>query len=57
MVISQQRAHDDQSLTGAFGILLELVANELEVAVEHHVPVVYRDQKIRDDRKIDIPTS
>jgi GxxExxY protein len=34
--------------------VLELVANDLDVAVEHHVPVVYRDQKIRDDLKIDI---
>lgn len=35
-------------------LVLELVANDLEVAVEHHVPVVYREQTIRDDLRIDI---
>jgi GxxExxY protein len=35
-------------------LVLELVANDLDVAVEHHVPVVYREQTIRDDLRIDI---
>jgi GxxExxY protein len=35
-------------------LVLELVANGLEVSVEHHVPLFYREQKIRDDLKIDI---
>jgi len=35
-------------------LVLELVANDLEVEVEYRVPVFYRDQKIRDDLKIDI---
>jgi GxxExxY protein len=35
-------------------LVLELVANDLEVEVEHHVAVIYRDQRIRDDLKIDI---
>jgi GxxExxY protein len=35
-------------------LVLELVANGLEVSVEHHVPLSYRDQKIRDELKIDI---
>jgi len=35
-------------------LVLELVANDLEVEVERRVPVFYRDQKIRDDLKIDI---
>jgi GxxExxY protein len=34
--------------------VLELVANDLDVAVEDHVPVFYREQKLRDDLKIDI---
>jgi len=35
-------------------LVLELVASGLEVSVEHHVPLLYRDQKIRDELKIDI---
>lgn len=35
-------------------LVLELVANDLEVEVERRVPVFYRDQKVRDDLKIDI---
>ena len=35
-------------------LVIELVANDLEVSVEHRVPVFYREQKIRDDLKIDI---
>ena len=34
--------------------VLELVANGLDVSAEHRVPVFYRDQRIRDDLKIDI---
>ena len=35
-------------------LVLELVANDVEVAVEHHVPLFYREEKIRDDLRIDI---
>lgn len=35
-------------------LVLELVAAGLEVSVEHHVPVHYLGQKIRDDLRIDI---
>jgi GxxExxY protein len=35
-------------------LVLELVANGLEVSVEHRVPVFYMGQRIRDDLKIDI---
>ena len=35
-------------------LVLELVANDLQVEVEHRVPVFYREQRIRDDLKIDI---
>jgi GxxExxY protein len=35
-------------------LVLELVANGLEVSVEHRVPVFYLGQKIRDDLKIDV---
>jgi GxxExxY protein len=35
-------------------LVLEFLANDLEVSVEHHVPVFYRGEKIRDDLRIDI---
>lgn len=35
-------------------LVIELAANDLEVSVEHRVPVFYREQKIRDDLKIDL---
>ena len=35
-------------------LVLELVANGLEVEVERRVPVIYREQRTRDDLKIDI---
>jgi GxxExxY protein len=35
-------------------LVLELVANDLEVEVEHHVPVYYLGQRVRDDLKLDI---
>ena len=35
-------------------LVLELVANDLQVEVEYRVPVVYREQTIRDRLKIDI---
>jgi GxxExxY protein len=35
-------------------LVLELVANGLEIEVEVRVPVFYREQRIRDDLKIDI---
>jgi GxxExxY protein len=38
-------------------LVLELVANGLHVDVEHHIPVFYREQRIRDDLKIDILVS
>ena len=35
-------------------LVIELVANSLDVEIERRVPVFYRDQKIRDDLKLDI---
>src|SRR3954468_19655464 len=35
-------------------LVLEFVANDLQVEVEHHVPVYYLGQRIRDDLKLDI---
>ena len=35
-------------------LVLELVAADLEVSVEHHVPVHYLGRKVRDDLRIDI---
>jgi len=35
-------------------LVLEFVANDLQVDVEYRVPVVYREQTIRDRLKIDI---
>ena len=35
-------------------LVLELVANDLQIEVEYRVPVVYREQTIRDRLKIDI---
>jgi len=35
-------------------LVLELVANGLEVEVEVRVPVFYREQRIRDDLRLDI---
>jgi len=34
--------------------VLELVANDLLVEVEHRVPIIYREQRIRDDLRIDV---
>jgi GxxExxY protein len=35
-------------------LVLELLANDLQVDVEHRVPVFYRNERIRDDLRIDI---
>ena len=33
---------------------MELVANDLLVEVEKRVPIIYRDQRLRDDLKLDL---
>jgi GxxExxY protein len=35
-------------------LVLELLANDLQVDVEHRVPVFYRGERIRDELRIDI---